>query len=274
MKHRSRASTIALVAVASVLALAGSSVAAGRIGVGKMTVTPNRVTAGSVGNDLTLTFTADSARLVGQTVVNVPRGWTDPQRANGSAPGFVQLNGATCSGSTRITSITGRRITIATNCKRRHGFQLLYRDATAPQISADGYIFLTLTRSGRGRKAKLRPLGRAKQPVVRVRGGPAASLFMNVTSVATAGVPFSVTVRAIDAYGNNAAEYAGMVSLSSTDKAATLPAPYAYGPQDVAQHTFPGAILRTTGTQRITATDSLGHSVTSAPIMVSPFSSG
>jgi hypothetical protein len=239
-----------------------------------MTVAPNRVTAGTAGNDLTLSFTADSARLVGLTVVNVPRGWTDPQRSSSTAPGFVQLSPGTCAGSTRIMAIAGRRIAIATNCKRRHGFQLLYQHATAPQIAADGYIFLTQTRNGHGRKAKLRPLGRAKQPVVRVRGGPAASLFISVTSVATAGVPFTVTVRAIDAYGNNAADYTGKVALSSTDSAATLPAPYTYGPQDVAQHSFPGAILRTAGTQRISATDSLGHSVQSPPITVSPFSSG
>jgi hypothetical protein len=52
-----------------------------------------------------------------------------------------------------------------------------------------------------------------------------------------------------------------------------MPAPYPYGPTDVAQHTFTGLVLRTIGTQRVTATDSHGFTVQSGPITVSPFSS-
>jgi len=95
---------------------------------------------------------------------------------------------------------------------------------------------------------------------------------MTVTSIATVGVPFAATVRAIDQWGNNAADYAGTVTLTSTDPAATLPGPYAYGPKDTAQHTFTGVILRTAGTQYITATDSSGLTIQSGPITVSPFS--
>jgi hypothetical protein len=265
-----RRTTCALViaAVAGLLALAGSSGAAPRIGIGKMTVSPNSVTAGTSGNELTFTFTSDSA-LSGQTIVDVPRTWTQPQRSSPSVPGYVEVKLGTCSRS-RIVSVVVRRITIATVCKGRQSYQLRYHNATAPRISADGYIFLTLTRST-ARKAKLRPLGHRKQAKVRVRGGPVSALVMAVTAVATAGAPFGVTVRAVDGYGNNAAGYASTLTLTSTDPAATLPAPYAYGPRDSAQHTFTGAILHTTGTQRITATDSNGLSVQSEPITVSPF---
>jgi hypothetical protein len=117
-----------------------------------------------------------------------------------------------------------------------------------------------------------KPLGPHKQPVVRVRGAAAAKLFMTVTSIATVGVPFSDTVRAIDPWGNNAADYAGTVTFTSTDPAATLPGAYTYGPKDTAQHTFTGVILRTPGTQQITATDSSGFTIVSGPITVSPFS--
>ncbi|MGB2874315.1 MAG: hypothetical protein WBB76_02455, partial [Gaiellaceae bacterium] len=106
---------------------------------------------------------------------------------------------------------------------------------------------------------------------VRVRGGPVASLFIQVTSVATAGTPFTVTVRGVDAYGNNALGYASTVALTSTDHAATLPAPYPYGPTDLGQHTFTNVTLRTLGTQQITATDSNGLVVQSGPITVSPY---
>jgi hypothetical protein len=270
-----RTTPATLCALLGLLALAGSSGAAGRVGVGKMTVTPNRIAAGSAGNELTFTFLADSAGLSGQTIVDVPRGWTPPQRSNPSANGYVELQPAGCGSVTRITAIAGRRIAIATQCQRRHFYRLLYHRATAPLLSADGYIFLTQTRpAARGRRVVFRPLGSHKQPVVRVRGAAASRLFMTVTSMATAGVPFGATVRAVDAFGNNAADYVGTITLTSTDAAAALPGPYAYGPTDTAQHTFTGVMLRTPGTQRITATDSHGLSIVSGPITVSRFSSG
>jgi hypothetical protein len=238
-----------------------------------MTVTPNRATAGSTGNELIFTFLADSAKLSGQTIVDVPRGWTPPQRTNPTGNGYVELQPAGCTSATRITAIAGRRIAIATECQRRHFYRLLYHRASAPLISADGYIFLTQTRpASASKKVLFKPLGPHKQPVVRVRGAPVAKLFMTVTSIATVGIPFSDTVRAIDPWGNNAADYAGTVTFTSTDPAATLPGPYTYGVKDTAQHTFTGVILRTPGTQQITATDSSGLTIVSGPITVSPFS--
>lgn len=271
-----RARRATLCALLAVLVLAGSSGAAGRVGVGKMTVSPNRVTAGSTGNELVFTYLADSAPLSGQMLVDVPRGWTPPQITNPSGNGYLELQPTGCGSATRITGISDRRrVAIAVQCPRRHLFRLLYHHASAPLISADGYIFLTQTRHARASKKVLfRPLGPRKQPVVRVRGGPAARLFMTVTSIATVGVPFAATVRAIDRFGNNAADYAGTITLTSTDPAATLPVPYPYGPKDTAQHTFTGVTLRTPGTQRITARDSSGLTVVSGPITVSRFSSG
>ena len=176
-----------------------------------------------------------------------------------------------CLGSTRLLTIAGRRITIATSCGRGHLYRLLYHRATAPRLASDGYVFVTQTRpaQSRGRKIGFRPLGPRRQPVVRVRGAAATALFMTTTSVATSGTPFNATVRAVDQYGNNAADYGGTVTLTSTDPAATLPPPYTYAATDVAQHTFGGVILRTPGTQQITATDSNGFAITSAPISVS-----
>ena len=233
---------------------------------------PTRVGAGST-NELSFSFVADSAPLKGTTLVDVPRGWSKPQQSNPSAPGYVEVQASGC-GGTRIAGIAGRRIVIATQCPRRHLFRLLYHRAVAPLLSADGYVFLTQTRPAKARKkTPFRPLGPRKQPVVRVRGAAAAGLFMAVTSVATAGVPFGATVRAVDQFGNNAADYAGTVTLTTTDRAGTMPAPYTYGPTDAAQHTFAGLVLRTSGAQRVTAKDSHGFMIQSGPITVSPFSS-
>jgi hypothetical protein len=267
-----RARAAALCAGVGMLVVASAGAAGLRSGVGKMTVLPNRVTAGTTDNELSFSFIADSAPMRGTTLVDVPRGWSKPQRADPSAPGYVELQSAGCVG-TRIAGIAARRIVITTQCPRRHLFRLLYHRAAAPLLSADGYVFLTQTRPANARKkTPFRPLGPRKQPVVRVRGAAVAGLFMTVTSIATAGVPFNATVRAVDQFGNNAADYTGTVALKSTDAAATMPGAYAYGPTDAAQHTFTGIVLRTPGAQRITATDSHGFTIQSGQITVSPFS--
>ena len=258
--------TIGLMLVSTALLFGGSASAADPAGIGRMVVTPTTLTAGSSGNELTFNFIANKS-LTGQTIVDVPRGWTAPQQRNASGPGYVELKRGTCGGSTRITSIASRRVTIATACKRGHGYELLYHKATVPTAAADGYIFLTQTRTLRA-KAKFRPLARSGQPVVKVKGGPATGLDMTLTSVATAGTPFSVTVRAVDAYFNNAFPYGGTVTLTSTDPVATLPGPYAYKPSDLAQHIFTGVVMHTPGTQWITATDSNGLTKQSPPISV------
>ena len=262
-----RARGTALCACLLVLVCASTSGAAARLGIGKMTVVPNRVVAGT-DNELSFAFTADSAPLKGTTLVDVPRGWSKPQQADPSGPGYVELQAAGCVG-TRITGIASRRIVIATQCPRRHLFRLLYHKAAAPLLSADGFVFLTQTRPARApKKTPFRPLGPQKQPVVRVRGAAQAGLFMATTSVATAGVPFSATVRAVDQFGNNAADYSGTVTFSSSDPLATLPAPYAYATTDVGQHAFTGIVLRTVGPQTVTATDSNGFTIQSPPISV------
>ena len=265
MGTRTTRITLLLAALVGAVPLAVAS-AAGPTGIGRMVVTPTTLTAGSTGNELTFSFTANRS-LTGQTIVDVPRGWSAPQRRNASSPGYVELKRGTCGGSTRITAIASRRLRIATACKRGHGYQLLYHKATVPTIAADGYIFLTQTRSS-GRKAKFRPLARSGQPVVKVKGGTATGLDLTLTNVTTAGTPFSVTVRAVDPYFNNAFPYGGTVTLTSTDPAATLSGPYAYQPTDLAQHTFTGVVLRTPGAQTITATDSSGLTKQSPPITV------
>jgi hypothetical protein len=264
-----RARGTAFCACLIVLVFASTSGAAARVGIGKMTVAPNRVTAGTTENELSFAFTADSAPLKGTTLVDVPRGWTKPQQTSPAAPGYVELQESGCLG-TRIARISDRRIVITTQCPRRHLFRLIYHKAAAPLLSADGFVFLTQTRPlNAPKKTPFKPLGPQKQPVVRVRGAAQAGLFITVTSIATAGVPFSATVRAVDAFGNNAADYVGTMTLTSSDPTATLPPPYAYAPTEAGQHAFTGIVLHTAGAQTVTATDSNGFTIQSPPISVS-----
>jgi hypothetical protein len=260
----------ALAAITAVLA-GGASGTPVPVGSGKMRVLPNAVSAGST-NDFTFTFSADRSALKGTTTLDFVPGWTAPQRSDHASPGYLEFQRGTCASSTRLVSLKARRLTIATSCKRGQSYTVVYHKATAPTAAADGYIFLTRTRqAAAGKKAKLLALGLKKQPVVKVRGGPVVGLAMTVTTIATAGVDFGVTVRGVDAYGNNGYPYAASASLTSSDPAATVPGSYTFMMGDGAQHTFAGVVLRTSGTQTITATSSDGLKVTSPPIMVSPF---
>ena len=94
-----------------------------------MSVSPIRLTAGTQGNELTFSFLADSAALTGTTLVDVPRGWSKPQRTNPTAPGYVELQSAGCPG-TRMTGIAGRRIVVETHCR---GVTSTASSTTAPR---------------------------------------------------------------------------------------------------------------------------------------------
>src|ERR671934_921883 len=139
--------TIGLTLVLLAAALVGGiASAAAPSGIGRMAVTPTTLTAGSTGNELTFAYTAIRT-LTGQTIVDFPRGWSLPQQRNPSSAGYVELKRGTCGGSTKISSIRARRVTIATACKRGHGYQLLYHKASVPTLAANGYIFLTQTKT-------------------------------------------------------------------------------------------------------------------------------
>ena len=256
-------------------------------GVGRVDITPDRVAAGST-NTFKLTFTADTGPLQGQTLIDIPRGWSLPQAARPGVTGYVAVAHDTCSSATKITHISRYRLTIATACRRGQRFELTYGPAVASTLAADGYVFLTQTKPSVGAtatklvkvkklvknkktgkkvlktvtkrvkftlKPTFRPLAQKKQPVVVVNGGPVDHLILNEPTIATAGTPFSVTVRAEDAFGNTASGYTGTVSCSSSDPAAFLPMPYTFTTNDFGAHTLGGVILRATGTQTITVSD-------------------
>ncbi len=270
------------------------------LGVGRVTVTPARVTAGSTGT-FTLVFTADDGALVGQTLLDIPRGWTPPRTAPAGSPGFVSLARGTCARA-KLTRLVGQRLTIATSCRRGQSFTLTYGPARASTLAADGYVFLAQTRPDAGtvktktirkvvktkkgkRKTKVtrvrvvikptfRPLAQKKQAVVVVTGAPIDHLAINAPSITTSGTPFGINVRAEDQYGNVACCYTGVVSFSSSDSEAFLPTPYQFTAADLGAKNFTRVILRTVGTQTITVSDNAGHADASNAISVYPFPTG
>ena len=71
-----------------------------------------------------------------------------------------------------------------------------------------------------------------------------------------AGATHSVTVKALDTYGNVATGYRGKVHFTSSDAKASLPANYKFTASDKGVHKFT-VTLKTTGTQSVTATDTV-----------------
>jgi hypothetical protein len=296
-----RRALVPVLGLALLLVPAQQPTAATGNGVGRVVVTPDHVAAGST-NTYKLTFTADSRPLQGQTLLDIPRGWSLPQATRLGATGYVALAPETCAG-TKLLRVTGYRLTIATHCKRGQTFTVTYGPAQASTLAADGYVFLTQTRPEVGetatklvkirkvvkgkngkRRTKLttkrvrfvlkptfRPLAQKKQPVVVVNGGPVDHLALNAPTIATSGTPFSIIARAEDKYGNPAPGYTGTVSFSSSDPNAFLPTPYQFTATDFGAKTLTGVILRSTGTQTITVSDNAGRVDVSNAITVNPF---
>jgi hypothetical protein len=108
---------------------------------------------------------------------------------------------------------------------------------------------------------------------VTVNPGAATHLGVTAGTSQTAGAAFTVTVSALDAFGNTATGYTGTVQFSSTDTKPGLPASYTFKSTDNGVHAFTnGTTLVTAGTQSITATDTSKGTITGAQtgIVVSP----
>ena len=99
--------------------------------------------------------------------------------------------------------------------------------------------------------------------------------FTNVPAQATAGTAFSFTVTARDANNNALTGYTGIVSFSSSDQSAALPATYTFLSTDNGSKQF-SVTLRTSGNQTITVTQVAGGApaATTPAIAVAAASSG
>jgi hypothetical protein len=98
---------------------------------------------------------------------------------------------------------------------------------------------------------------------VSVAPGAATHLRVTVPHGATAGTPFTITVAALDAFGNVATGYLGTVHMTSTDPRPTLPADYPFVAADRGMHTFTnGVTLTQAGSQTVTATDTVNNTIT------------
>ncbi|HTH74594.1 MAG TPA: S8 family serine peptidase [Trinickia sp.] len=106
-----------------------------------------------------------------------------------------------------------------------------------------------------------------------VSAGPAVTFAFGVPPTKTAGESFDITVYAKDTFDNTATGYMGVVHFTSSDAHAGLPADANFTAGDHGATTIVGqTMLKTSGHQTITATDTVASSITgtSATILVNP----
>jgi hypothetical protein len=131
-----------------------------------------------------------------------------------------------------------------------HAFSVTLKTAGTRSVTATDKATSTITGS---------------QSNITVNAAAAASLVVaGFPSSTTAGVSHSLGVTAFDAYGNVATGYTGTVHFTSSDVQPSLPADYTFTSgkgSDNGIHSF-SAVLKTAGTQSLTATDTATASVT------------
>jgi uncharacterized delta-60 repeat protein len=96
-----------------------------------------------------------------------------------------------------------------------------------------------------------------------IQVNPSAATHFVITGPASirAGTSFSVTVTALDSYGNTATGYTGTVHFSDSVGGATLPGNYTFKASDNGVHTFTRLKLKTKGTNMLTAIDTAFSSI-------------
>jgi hypothetical protein len=130
-----------------------------------------------------------------------------------------------------------------------HAFSATLKTAGSKTVTATDTVTATLT---------------AKATVTVVA---AAATHFKVTgsATATAGKAFSLTVTALDAYGNTATGYLGTVHFTTSDVQGVVPPNYTFVAGDKGKHTFTnGVVLKTAGKETVTATDTVTGSITGA----------
>jgi hypothetical protein len=97
------------------------------------------------------------------------------------------------------------------------------------------------------------------------------ALAIEAPASTTSGVPFSVTVRALDASGRPAEGYRGMVTLTVGDPFSFQPYRYTFTAVDAGSHTFiNGLTLFSPGVQSLGVTDDVLPIGASASVAVAP----
>jgi predicted outer membrane repeat protein len=105
-------------------------------------------------------------------------------------------------------------------------------------------------------------LAKATSGFITVNPAAASQLSISAPATASPGSSFTLTVTALDPYGNVAAGFGGTIHFESTDKLGSLPSNFTFTPADGGVHRFgDGVTLKTAGMQTITVIDTTNPSI-------------
>jgi hypothetical protein len=127
-----------------------------------------------------------------------------------------------------------------------HTFSATLKRAGTQSITATDAVFAAINGSETG---------------IQVNPAAASRLALTAPSTVTAGAPFSITVTALDAYGNVATGYRGIIRISSVNGQGNLPSTYTFTAADNGVHTFTGVVLQRIAKHTITMTDTLNGTI-------------
>ena len=192
-------------------------------GSGTCTVTPTEVTAGSTGNTLTFTFTAEEAMDTGEITITAPALWSEPQGTGGTA-GYTT---ATSTGEIGTPTFADSTVTVPITTLANEGtITVVYGDgggdsgATAQQ-TAETATFVTKSKpAAAGTLTELT----AGSPTVTVNPDAATQLvFTTQPADSVSGIALTTqpVVEAQDQYDNKDTSYVADV-VAATDDLGTL----------------------------------------------------
>jgi hypothetical protein len=98
----------------------------------------------------------------------------------------------------------------------------------------------------------------------------ATAFVLSAPDTVQSGVPFDVSVKAVDPFGQVAVGYIGTVTFrtSDHDPGVVLPADYSFQPSDAGQVTFPGGVtLITPGDQTLSVMDTADYTITGSALI-------
>lgn len=187
----------------------------------------------------------------------------DVQLLAGATQLLVNASGSTTAGSPFAVTVSA----LDANGNVVTGFQGTVGISGAPGTQPVSYTFTasdagvhtissaaTLFTAGSGVFSVTSPFLPDASGTVDVKAAAPAKFTIVVQPSSVAGDDISVTVSALDAYGNFASSYTGTIHFSSTDAQAGLPSDYTFTAGDAGAHTFT-VTLKTAGSQSVSASD-------------------
>ena len=105
-------------------------------------------------------------------------------------------------------------------------------------------------------------------PHIVIVGGPADEIQVTSPSDVVVGSPISITVRALDTWGNQSDSFMGKISFSCSDPEASLPKEYAFKGEDRGVKRFDDVILNSIGLHTISVKNNGGMDGLSNPMVV------